>query len=268
MEFRTKVNIDKPSWSISPTDRFLFVGSCFASSMAQILADNQFRTMANPFGVMYNPVSVLHTIEKLHTQGDSIIPDVAILTFGTNRVYILKETGEIVDNCQKRPQSLFMEKSLTVEECAESVSRSVELLRQMNPNIKIVLTVSPIRYSKYGYHEIRISKATLLLAVDKVLDTVCCDYFPSYEILDDELRDYRFYAEDMIHPSNQSVNYIFERFSETYFSEESKRFVAEYRPIRQALNHRFFNPESEESRQFYRQTQERLAAFKEKYHLL
>ena len=191
------------------------------------------------------------------------------LTLGTNHVYRLKETGEIVDNCEKRPAALFEEEELTVDECAEYLRKAVELLRANQPEVQIVLTVSPIRYRKYGYHESQLSKATLLLAIDKLLhltsDIGHLTYFPAYEIVMDELRDYRFYAADMLHPSEQAVDYIWERLVGWCFSDEAIAFMDEWCPIRQALTHRPFNPESEEYLRFMQQTHERLAAFKKKY---
>ena len=235
-----------------------------------------FLTTVNPFGVMYNPASVLHTLERMYADGASAFaaPDVAVLSLGTNHVYILNETGEIVDNCEKRPQRLFTEKILSMEECTDYLTRCVNLLQQVNPDVRIIFTVSPIRYAKYGFHESQLSKATLLMAINTLLSSFNCQlsivncqllYFPSYEIVLDELRDYRFYASDMLHPSEQTVDYIYERFAETFFSEKTFRFVEEYRPIKQALNHRPFNPDSEEYRRFIAQTKEKLEAFKARY---
>ena len=128
--------------------------------------------MVNPFGVMYNPASVFHSVERLAEQrGDTQEPSfsVVFLTLGTNHIYRLKETGEIVDNCQKRPQALFEEEELSVDECADYLMKAIDLLCQMNADMHIVLTVSPIRYRKYSYHGSQLSKATLLLAVEKVI---------------------------------------------------------------------------------------------------
>ena len=116
-----------------------------------------------------------------------------------------------MDNCRKRPQRLFTERELTVDECAEYLCRAIGKLRSVNPDVRVVLTVSPIRYAKYGFHGSQLSKAVLLLAADKVVrghDMV--EYFPAYEIVNDELRDYRFYREDMLHPSDQAVEYIWQ----------------------------------------------------------
>ena len=192
----------------------------------------------------------------------------AIITLGTNHVYILKETDEIVDNCMKRPQKLFREEKLSVDECADYLSRAVAILKERNPEVKVIFTVSPIRYAKYGFHGSQLSKATLLLAVDKLVSESpeSISYFPAYEIMNDELRDYRFYQPDMLHPSEQAVDYIYERFAETYFSEEAKEMIREWQPIKAALAHRPFNPDSEEHKAFLAKVQEQKDAFFAKWH--
>ena len=274
MEFRTKVETGKADFEIQPGEEILLVGSCFAGEMGQRFKDNGFPVTVNPYGTMYNPASILHTLERLqhHTSTVSHQPSsfkTVFLTLGTNHVYRLKETGEIVDNCEKRPAALFQEEELTVDECADYLSKVVELLTSHCPEVRVVLTVSPIRYRKYGYHESQLSKATLLLAIDKLIHHTSAishlHYFPAYEILMDELRDYRFYAADMLHPSEQAVDYIWEQLVAWCFSNEAKAFMDEWRPIRQALTHRPFNPESEEYLHFQNKTLERLKAFQEKW---
>ena len=273
MEFRTIVDIDDPGFRIGACEEMLFVGSCFADKIGARFTDEKFRTIVNPFGVMYNPASILHTIQKLSTVRSSSAGlqgknyqlstiKTAFLTLGTNHVYILNETGEIVDNCQKRPQSLFTEKELTVDECADYLQQTIDILHAANPDMRIVLTVSPIRYRKYGYHGSQLSKSTLLLAVDKVAPAT---YFPAYEIINDELRDYRFYADDMLHPSSQAVEYIWQRFSEVYLSPEAKAFLKEWQPLKAALNHKPFNPDSDEYRIFMDKTMLKISELQKKY---
>lgn len=263
MEFRTKVSVGRAPFSIRPCCRMLFVGSCFADSMGRRFVDDKFRAVVNPFGVMYNPASVLHTVERY--EGEP--PEVAVLTLGTNHVYILKETGEIVDNCRKRPQRLFREELLTVDVCLDYLSRAVETLLSRNPDVRVVVTVSPIRYAKYDFHGSALSKAVLLLAADRLVaaypDVV--EYFPAYEIVNDELRDYRFYAEDMLHPSQQAVAYIWERFAEAFFSEDTRRFLEEWRPIKEALAHRPFRPDSDEYKEFLAATMRKAELLARKY---
>lgn len=263
MEFRTKVSVGRAPFSIRPCCRMLFVGSCFADSMGRRFTDDKFRAVVNPFGVMYNPASVLHTVERY--EGEP--PEVAVLTLGTNHVYILKETGEIVDNCRKRPQRLFREELLTVDVCLGYLSRAVETLLSRNPDVRVVVTVSPIRYAKYGFHGSALSKAVLLLAADRLVAAYpeVVEYFPAYEIVNDELRDYRFYAEDMLHPSQQAVAYIWERFAEAFFSEDTRRFLEEWRPIKEALAHRPFRPDSDEYKEFLAATMRKAELLARKY---
>lgn len=264
MDFRTIVDIPKPDFEIGPCEEMLFVGSCFADNIGKRFQEERFPSIVNPYGVMYNPASILHTITRL-LPPSSI--KTTILTLGTNHIYRLNSTGEIVDNCQKRPQSLFTEEELSIDECADYLMQAVTLLREKNPEMHIILTVSPIRYRKYGYHGSQLSKATLLLAVQKVCATMpnAVTYFPAYEILNDELRDYRFYKSDMLHPSDQAVEYIWERLVETYFSEGARRFLDEWRPIKQALGHKPFDPQSEDYKAMMDKTMLKIAELQKKY---
>lgn len=272
MQFRTIVDIPRPAFSIAPCEEMLFVGSCFADNIGRRFKDEMFRATVNPFGVMYNPASILHTVERT-----DVAPRVAVFTLGTNHVYILRETGEIVDNCQKRPHRLFEERELTVEECKDYLLRAVNILRERRPDVKVIITVSPIRYAKYGFHGSQLSKATLLLAADQLIKEttlnresgigkesginkevslndaqggVVVTYFPAYEIVNDELRDYRFYADDMLHPSSVAVEYIWQRMVETFFSDEAKTFLREWAPLKKGFSHRPLNPDGDEYKAF------------------
>lgn len=272
MQFRTIVDIPRPAFSIAPCEEMLFVGSCFADNIGRRFKDEMFRATVNPFGVMYNPASILHTVERT-----DVAPRVAVFTLGTNHVYILRETGEIVDNCQKRPHRLFEERELTVEECKDYLLRAVNILRERRPDVKVIITVSPIRYAKYGFHGSQLSKATLLLAADQLIKETTLNressigkessidkdvslneeqggavvtYFPAYEIVNDELRDYRFYADDMLHPSSVAVEYIWQRMVETFFSDEAKTFLREWAPLKKGFSHRPLNPDGEEYKAF------------------
>ena len=249
MEFTTKVNITKSTWTIHPCERMLFVGSCFANNMGKRFHDEKFNTDINPYGVMYNPASILHTVEKFCEEAENK-PSKAFLTLGTNHVYILNETGEIADNCMKKPQELFTEKVLSTDECYNYLRKTVMRLMSKNRDIKIIVTVSPIRYRKYGYHESQLSKATLLLAADRLSKEEHVDYFPAYEIVNDELRDYRFYKEVMLHPRHQAMEYLWERFAVTYFGNDTNEFLNEWKPIKEAMNHKPFNPEGDEYKRF------------------
>ena len=296
MEFRTIVDIPDPGFRIGPCEEMLFVGSCFATEIGHRFQEEGFPVVVNPFGTMYNPASILHTIEKLFRGCGGAVarwhedtsraalnglqtnlappcprtpvpPSLVFLTLGTNHVYRLKSTGEIVDNCEKRPAALFQEEELSVEVCADYLQQAITLLREQNPAVRIVLTVSPIRYRKYGYHASQLSKATLLLAVEKIRVNLCQSvaYFPAYEIVNDELRDYRFYKPDMLHPSDQAVEYIWQRLSETYLSNEAKAFIQEWAPLKAALNHKPFDAESEEYKAFMHKTMLKVEALKKKY---
>ena len=268
MEFRTPVNITLAPFAIEPRERMLFVGSCFADNIGRRFVDDKFRATVNPYGVMYNPASIMHTVKRWTGElgATDEAPQTAVFTLGTNHVYILNETGEIVDNCRKRPQRLFTERELSVDECADYLREAITMLRQINPSVRIIITVSPIRYAKYGFHGSQLSKATLLLAADKLtkeMDNVV--YFPAYEIVNDELRDYRFYREDMLHPTDQAVEYIWQRFGETFFSKQTVKFLEEWRPIKAALAHRPFNPEAEEYKKFLEKAKEGERELMEKY---
>lgn len=273
MQLQTRIDIGKTLNIIHPTNKILFVGSCFADNIGQRFAQDSFHTTVNPYGVMYNPASILHTVERAISDGTigSEGVDVAVFTLGTNHVYILNETGEIVDNCQKRPQRLFTEKELSIEECSAYLCKAADSLHNLNPEVSIIFTVSPIRYAKYGFHESQLSKATLLLAVDGLIrqhsngSHGSMHYFPAYEIMNDELRDYRFYQPDMLHPSAQAVEYIHECFMQRFFTKEAFQFVEEWAPIRRALSHRPFNPDGEEYKAFLRKAKADEVAFRERW---
>ena len=305
MQFRTIVDIPRPAFSIAPCEEMLFVGSCFADNIGRRFKDEMFRATVNPFGVMYNPASILHTVERT-----DVAPRVAVFTLGTNHVYILRETGEIVDNCQKRPHRLFEERELTVEECKDYLLRAVNILRERRPDVKVIITVSPIRYAKYGFHGSQLSKATLLLAADLLIKETTLNressidkelnfskessinkessiskesgiskeisfndeqggavvtYFPAYEIVNDELRDYRFYADDMLHPSSVAVEYIWQRMVETFFSDEAKTFLREWAPLKKGFSHRPLNPDGDEYKAFLAKLHAEAERLKQRY---
>lgn len=262
MQLQTPVTIPQPKFDIPPFERILLVGSCFAQNMGKRFVDSQFRATVNPYGVMYNPASILHTVERC---GES--PAVGIFTLGTNHVYCWKETGEIADNCRKLPQKLFEEKELSVDECVDFLNQAVGILKERNPQVQIILTVSPIRYAKYGFVASGLSKATLLLATHRLLGLHpdCTSYFPAYELMNDELRDYRFYAPDMLHPSEQAVEYIWQRFADAYLSFSAHTFLKEWQPLQAALNHKPFNPDGAEYKAFLAKTLQDIRALETKY---
>lgn len=275
MEFRTIVDIPASAAKIAPHDSVLLVGSCFADGIGRRFREEQFPAVVNPYGTMYNPASVLHTITAAQrAMHHTLLPKWTFITLGTNHVYVEKATGQIVDNCRKRPQALFEERELSVTECADYLRQAVQVLHRWNPDVYVVFTVSPIRYRKYGYHESQLSKATLLLAVEQVLNEESrmknenfssSLYFPAYEMMNDELRDYRFYAPDMLHPSEQAVDYIWERMVETYFSAEARQWLRDWQPVKQALAHKPFHADSAEYQAFMDKTMLKVSELRQKY---
>ncbi|MDR1698876.1 MAG: GSCFA domain-containing protein, partial [Prevotellaceae bacterium] len=178
------------------------------------------------------------------------------ITFGTAWVYEWADGGETVGNCHKLPAKNFKRRRLNIEEIVEKYNDLTAELLAFNPNLNIIFTVSPIRHWKDGAHENQLSKSTLLLAIDR-LKNENLDYFPAYEIVNDDLRDYRFYASDMIHLSDVAIDYIWERVGETFFSAKTRKLNDEITQINKAREHRPFNPESEEYQDFLRKIEEK-----------
>jgi hypothetical protein len=173
-----------------------------------------------------------------------------IITLGTSWVYRFIETDTIVANCHKIPQKKFLKELLTVDEITKILSTILVLLKSINKNIHITFTVSPIRHLKDGFVENTQSKSNLISAIHTILVDTNVSYFPSYEIMMDELRDYRFYAEDMIHPNKTAINYIWEKFVDTRFSEESLPTMKEIEAIQKGILHRPFHEKSEQHQHF------------------
>lgn len=189
--------------------------------------------------------------------------DVFLITFGTAYVYKLKPTGQVVANCHKFPADTFVRERLSVEEIVNEWTDIIAKLLVVNPSAKLIFTVSPIRHWKDGAHENQISKSILHLAIETLQEkfTSSIFYFPAYEIVLDELRDYRFFAEDMMHPSSVAVDYIWERFGETFFSKETAEINSEWQQISRALNHRALNEKSASHQLFLQQTGQKLIKF-------
>lgn len=187
------------------------------------------------------------------------------ITLGTAWVYQLIATNEVVANCHKAPQKQFKKRLLSVQELTESLSQIMRDARDINPNITITFTVSPVRHLKDGFIENTRSKAHLISAVHDVIETQNGNYFPVYEILMDELRDYRFYASDMLHPSSQVLDYIWERFVAVYVLEKAQQTWKEVAAIQQARNHKPFNPSSEAHQSFLVKLDQRITLLQKKY---
>jgi hypothetical protein len=190
-----------------------------------------------------------------------------LVTFGTAYVYSLRETGKVVANCHKLPASLFDRRRVGVDEMLRGWIPLIERLSDSNSELKIMFTVSPIRHLRDGAHENQLSKSVLLLFVDELcrLYPDRCIYFPSYEIVMDELRDYRFYDAGMTHPNEQAITYIWERFSEACFSEETRTLNREWERLEKALNHRPLTPDKDAFRDFTMQNLFKLKKIREKY---
>lgn len=180
----------------------------------------------------------------------------ALVTLGTAYVYRLKETGRLVANCHKLPENRFDRRRCEPDELTDACDELVRSLWEANPAMRIVFTVSPIRHWKDGAHANQLSKASLLLAVDRICRRYPqrTDYFPAYEIVMDELRDYRFYADDMLHPSPLAVNYIWERFRDHYFTAETRQAMEAWEGVRKAIGHRPFDAQNEAYQKFIVQT--------------
>jgi len=204
----------------------------------------------------FSGTNLLETLEKINARLECSSAflrksTLLVITFGTAFVYRLRATGAVVSNCHKLPASLFIHERISLDDIVGEWTHLIERLKNLVPGIKILFTVSPLRYLKDGFHENQLSKATLLLSVEKLIrENPEVYYFPAYEIMMDDLRDYRFYAEDLVHPSQQAIDYIWEKFSEAYFDKETQKIVREFESIEQALNHKPFYPESEEYKKF------------------
>ena len=282
------VQIPASSWKIGYDDQILLMGSCFADSMCAKLHEHYFRVEGNPFGVLYNPASIAMAIEMarksqtiedkdlvehgglwhsmahhgvfsdidmavvLDKCNESIVAlrqalenaTVITITFGTAWVY--EYAGKVVGNCHKIPANQFVRRRMTVEEIVATWQPLVEAM----PDKKWLFTVSPIRHVKDGLHENHINKAILLQAVEQLTKQSGCSYFPAYEIMLDELRDYRYYAEDMVHPSSMAVEYIWQRLVETYMTVDTQAEKKTLHQLWRDEHHRFIHPDSMEAKRF------------------
>lgn len=304
MKLITPIEISSSSHCLSLHSRVAFIGSCFAEHIGARMRQSGLPALVNPFGVLYNPLSILSAftadligddlyfcdeagrwhcwLSDSHFDASSLAscraallsargrffewnPQTVIITLGTNHCYELADNGRVVGNCHKRPQATFNERVLSVNECVEALEQLCHLM----PHVHFLCTVSPFRYAKHGFHGSQLAKATLLLAIDELMQRhpQQVSYFPAYEILLDELRDYRFYAPDMLHPSEQAIDYIWERFVDQCTDSETKRYLYDYEPIRKALAHRPLQPESAAALRFREQTQRQLQQLMEKYHI-
>lgn len=193
--------------------------------------------------------------------------DLFLITFGSAYLYQWKENGEIAANCHKLPARLFRRFRLSVEEITEEWKKLISMLMAIRPDVKILFTVSPVRHWKEGAHENQISKSILHMAIDNLerLFPGNVRYFPAYEIMIDELRDYRFYDEDMMHPSSFAIDYIWHLFGNTFFSVDTTKINKEWEQIRKAIEHRPLYPGTEAYNTFVKDTRRKLEAFRRRY---
>ena len=288
MEFRTIVPIEKNVLQIDYNSKIVSFGSCFASNMASKFDFYKFENLCNPFGIIFNIVSIEKIVNRIANLDYFTADDVFqnnglwhcyeahsclsnankyefidnlnqklveshlylksattfIITLGTSWVYELKQSKTVVANCHKMPQKLFVKSLLTSEESAISLRNILTKIQEINPNVKFTCTISPVRHTKDGFYENNVSKSHLFTAIYGVTNTKLATYFPSYEIIMDELRDYRFYASDLLHPNETAINYIWERFTATQLLEETSDTINNVESIQKMLLHRHQNTHS------------------------
>lgn len=323
MQFTTKIPIQKSNFPIDYDSKIMLLGSCFAENMGEKFEYFKFQTIVNPFGIIFNPVSleklIRRSIEKrkftendiffhnelwhcydvhselsnsdksffLNSLNDLInsthqqLNDSThiIITLGTSWVYrhrqAQSDSDGVVANCHKVPQKEFTKELLSIQQIEESIESIISLVHSVNPNCKFIFTVSPVRHIKDGFIENTLSKAHLISAIHSVLNrkfstsleltTQNNIYFPSYEIMMDELRDYRFYGEDMLHPNQTAIDYIWIQFFQNYISESEFGLMNDICSIQKGLNHRPFNPNTESHQKFIDGLTQKMQLIKNQY---
>ena len=305
MNFRTKIDIPQNPNPIDYNSKIVSLGSCFAENMGDKFQYFKFQSTINPYGIIFNSVSINKIIDRVvnnnlfteedvffhnerwhcfevhsdlsHSNATELIENLnqilketkkqlleathVIITYGTSWVYRNIEKDEIVANCHKVPQKQFSKELLSVETIKESITNTIDFIQLINPNCSFIFTVSPVRHLKDGFVENQRSKSHLITAIHNLQS----GYFPSYEIMMDELRDYRFYAEDMLHPSQIAIDYIWERFKETTISETAYTTIDAVENIQKGLQHRPFNPHSESHKKFESNLQSKIATLVAQY---
>lgn len=308
MNFRTQVPISTATKPIDYNCKIILLGSCFAENIGDKFEYYKFQNAVNPFGIIFNPVSIEKMIskvvtatvfteadiffynerwhsfdvhsdlsneskEELLTSLNSILKQTkkqlqeasqVIITYGTSWVYRNIESNEIVANCHKVPQKEFKKELLSIETIKESIKQTIQFIHSLNPDSNIIFTISPVRHIKDGFVENQWSKANLISGIHQVLSQ-SETYFPSYEIMMDELRDYRFYAEDMLHPNQVAIDYIWERFKETSISKTAFPVMDEVESIQKSLSHKPFNPKAESHLKFELKRKEKITKLVSKY---
>ena len=302
MQFTTPVNI-KPNKSIDHNSRIVMLGSCFAENIGKKLIECGFNVVMNPMGILYNPISIHTALQRIiegrefteeelfyhnglwasfmhhgsfsHSDKNEALRMMnerlleahhqlknathLIITFGSAEIY--EKDGYVVSNCHKLPARQFTHRLLSTSEITTPYYSLFPAPYSLLP----IFTISPVRYLGEGAHHGQINKSTLLLATEQICKETGADYFPSYEIMMDELRDYRYYATDMIHPSEVAIDYIFERFTETYLTNEAIRTAEEIKKIKKSLSHRPLHPDSEEYQNFKKKLSQQISTIAQKY---
>lgn len=305
MNFSTKVPVQNSNFPINYSSKIVLLGSCFTENMGEKFKYFKFQTMVNPFGIIFNPVSVAKIIErsiqkKYFTEKDvffhnelwhsfdvhsecsnpdkeaflfavnKLIDEVheqlicsthLFITLGTSWVYSDKISKSVVANCHKVSQNQFDKELLSVNSIHKAIQDILDLIGSVNPNCAVVFTVSPVRHLKDGFVQNQLSKAQLISALHSVLanSPPKINYFPSYEIMMDELRDYRYYSEDMLHPSQVAIDYIWEKFSEVTISESALKIMEDVQAVQRGLSHRPFNSDAKAHHDFLNGLQLKIA---------
>lgn len=305
MKFRTELTPQKHPNPLQLQNKILLAGSCFAGHIGEKLQRFRFSSMVNPFGVIFNPVSLCNNLKKcfegdlpdeslyvqsqevwyhyqLHTDfsGEEVSDltqmientwkntaaflgntNYVVLTFGTAWVYRLVENNSLVANCHKVPSKRFKKELLSVEEIKTAFIQFKEVLPA---DVQYILTVSPVRHLKDTLALNSVSKATLRLACHQLAETFSeVHYFPAYELLLDDLRDYRFFNADMLHPTPQAVDYVWEKFLNSCIAEDAQLFTQKFEKLLLQTEHRPHHPETEANQQFLAKLLQQLKSIKE-----
>lgn len=250
--------------SINRVLRRIAAGTCFGGESPEVFCHNgKWHSIMHHSDFSRNSKEeLLECINGrlLHAHGIAKECDTVIVTLGTAYAYIRKSDNTVAGNCHKLPAKEFDRRLLTIEEIVDDFDRTIGIYKENNPRVRFIFTVSPIRHLRDGAHDNQKSKSTLILAIDRIMEMHpgCCLYFPAYEILLDELRDYRFYAEDMLHPSDTAVKYIWECFGKCYFDKQTATLNGRIEEILKALAHKPFDSRSGGYRQFIENTLARI----------
>ncbi len=296
MQFHTELYPEQLPDSIGLKSRIVTIGSCFAEVMGRRLADHKLAVLNNPFGTIFNPVSItklltmaLHGVtpdETLYVERDGVWfhydfhsslwatsrdglrdllvdrlsktavalqeADFLLLTLGTAVVYRHIDTGQLVANCHKMPGSLFEKYLYNIDHLRDETTRLLKTLHKANPRLKLLITVSPVRHTRDTLPLNQVSKSTVrVIAHELTIWKKWISYFPAYEIMMDDLRDYRFYEADLIHPNAQAHDYIFDKFAQSAFDPELRDFIAEWSQINKSLAHRPLYSETSSAHQAF-----------------